>query len=194
MGNDRLKTILAALACAVGSTACKGDDKPAGAQEAKTSEEGKAEESKTEQADAKAAEGDAAVAAGAATCETAAKNLVELMKPEVEKQLQQVPEEQRAMAEQQMKAQLTVEAIAAQCKQQNPDQEELTCVTNAKSVQELQGCKGAPPPGGPHGGAPPMPGGAPAPGSAPAPDSDPAAEGGAAAPAPAEDGKSAAGE
>jgi hypothetical protein len=85
-----------------------------------------------------------------ATCATASANLMALMAPELEKQLQQMPEERRAAVEQQMKEQVNLEAITAQCEQASPDQKELDCVVNAKSMQELQGCQppgGAPPPG-----------------------------------------------
>lgn len=95
-------------------------------------------------------------------CEAAAKNLVKLMKPEMEKQLTQVPEAQRAMVEQQMKTRLTVPVLTQQCEAQKPSPEELTCVVNAKSMEELQGCQGRP--GGPAPGGP-APGG-PAPGGA----------------------------
>ena len=117
-------------------------------------------------------------------CEAASKNLVKLMKPEMEKQLAQVPEAQRAMVEQQMKTRLTVPVLTEQCNKQKPSPEELKCVIGAKTVAELQACQGRPggpppprpAPGGPGGAAPvraPTPAG-PAPGgAAPAGDAKP---------------------
>lgn len=125
-------------------------------------------------------------------CEAAAKNLVKLMKPEMEKQLAQVPEAQRAMVEQQMKTRLTVPVLTQQCEAQKPSPEELTCVVNAKTVEELQGCQGRPggppPPRPAPGGA--APGGAAPDGAAPVAPPKPAGPApGGAPPAPAGDAK-----
>jgi hypothetical protein len=159
--NHRLTTILAALLCA-GTAACNRGDKAEGAPDAKAANANDAKA--IEAGDAKAGEAGDAQAAGGATCVTAAENLIKLIKPELEQQLAQIPEEQRADAQQQMAANLNVEAITAQCKEQAPDQKELECVTNAKTTQELQGCQGPPPGGAPppgHGPAGPPPGHAP---------------------------------
>ena len=144
----RLTTILAALAWTVSAAACDRGETPADSPEDKTV---KAEAENGEEAVAAPGEGAAPppAAAGQATCATAAANLIELMEPELEAQLQQIPEEQRAQAEAQMKAQLNVDDIAAQCEQQRPPQAELECVTNAKTTQDVQACKGPPPAGAP---------------------------------------------
>lgn len=163
MRNHRLTLISIVFTSAIAFTACENKDTSDAADD-------KAASAGDQKADAKAEQKAAEEAAHEATCGAAAKNLMAIMKPEIEKQLSQIPEEQRAMAEQQMKAEFTLEKITAQCEQQKPGKEELGCVTKAKTPEELQACQGARPPGG-------MPPGHPAP-------PPPAAPGGAGEAAP----------
>ena len=174
MKKPRSMTILAALACALGAQACDRDKSNAAAGNEAADAKAAADAPPDAKADdaagaAPAAQGEG----GGATCATASKNLYALMKPELDKQLQELPEDQRATVEQQMNAEINVEAITAQCEQQQPTQKELDCVSNAKTMDELQACQpapGGPPPGAmPPGGAP---GGPPPGGEAPAPTPD----------------------
>jgi hypothetical protein len=76
-----------------------------------------------------------------ALCVKASENLIRLMAPELEAQLQQMPEEQRAQAQAQMKGMLDVETVAAKCEEEKPDPAELECVVKAKTKEDLMGCK-----------------------------------------------------
>jgi hypothetical protein len=169
MQTHHLTTILAALLCAGGACDGKPEAKAGGADvEAKAG--GADAEAKAGEAPGHAKAGDEqgapvegdrgeAAPAGTATCATASANLLKLMQPELDKQLQDLPEDQRAAVEQQMKQEVNLEAVIAQCEQQQPDQKELDCVANAASLQDLQACQGPPPgagapPPGPGAGAP----------------------------------------
>lgn len=170
MRNYHLTTIWVALACTVGTAACDRDEMPADIPEDKTQKaEGETGEPTVVAPGEQTFEQPPAAGEpnGKATCATAAANLVKLMEPEIEAQLQQIPEEQRAQAKAQMQAQLNVDEIAAQCEQQQPPQAELECVTNAKTTQDVEACQ-APPPAGTTG-EPPPPAGAPPPEEPPTP-------------------------
>ncbi len=78
----------------------------------------------------------------APTCENVAAHVIELMKPELEKQLAAVQEESaRQHIRESMEKSFNLETLTEQCKQQGASPEALSCSLKAKDLEAVARCQ-----------------------------------------------------
>jgi hypothetical protein len=74
------------------------------------------------------------------TCDNAAKHLSKLMKKAFAKQLEELPEKQRAGAEKMEKEFSEADAMAKKCKRDKVPKETLECMLAANGMEDLEKC------------------------------------------------------
>ncbi|WP_428267223.1 hypothetical protein [Haliangium sp.] len=74
------------------------------------------------------------------TCESIADHVMTVAKGEMQKMLEQLPEEQRKQMEEQMAKEFTKDKIVEECKKENPSKEAMECVMAAKTMEEMGKC------------------------------------------------------